>query len=338
MSNLSLPFDFLDFSKALGVNRFLVQGPGGNTSIKTDDTLMIKASGMELADARDKEIFVAVDLAAARAEINGTGDGSCMAAVLDKSAGLRPSIETTFHALLPHKFVFHYHSINSLGYSSSVQGRALINEKLQGLNWAAIPYRKPGLNLTLEIRKAMDSGSPDIFILENHGVIVGSDSVRDAIARVNEVEERLNLQAKEFTNTSPPESLPEVDGWQVVDEFSALAVQPQLRARACGGSYYPDHVVFLGPALQEFSPDELNGLAETPPPFPAVLIKDRGILVKKTASASQRSMLLCLLDFLSRTPKNWDLAPIGSEAEKELLNWDAERYRQKISGASREPN
>ena len=79
---MSLPADFLDFSVVLGRNRLLVQGPGGNTSRKSDGVLSIKASGMELADAGDKAIFVDVDLAAARAEIDGKGDGSCVDTVL----------------------------------------------------------------------------------------------------------------------------------------------------------------------------------------------------------------------------------------------------------------
>ena len=337
MSALSLPAEFLDFSAALGKNRLLVQGPGGNTSMKSDGVLSIKASGMELADARDKAIFVDVDLEAARAEIDGTGDGSCVDTVIDKSIGLRPSIETTFHALLPHKFVFHYHSINSLSHSATVQGRALMNEKLRGLNWAAVPYRKPGLDLTLEIRKAMESGSPEVFILKNHGVIVGSDSVSDAVALVEDVENRLNLDETEFQRSQPAAPLPDIDGWEEVEQFKALAVDANPRTRASAGSYYPDHVVFLGPALPLILPEELGGLTNDPPPFPAVLVKDRGILLKKSANASQRSMVLCLLDFLARIPENWELIPIGSDAENELLNWDAEKYRQKLSGVSRGP-
>ena len=331
---MSLPADFLDFSAVLGRNRLLVQGPGGNTSRKSDGVLSIKASGMELADAGDKAIFVDVDLAAARAEIDGTGDGSCVDTVLNKSIGLRPSIETTFHALLPHKFVFHYHSVNSLGHSSSVQGRTGMNEKLHGLNWAAVPYRKPGLELTLEIRKAMDAGSPDIFILENHGVIVGSDVVSDAVALVEDIENRLNLDATDHPLPQRGEPLPKIEGWNVADEFRSLAVEPKLRSRAVAGSYYPDHVVFLGPALPEISSDELGKLADVPSTIPAVVVRDRGVLVRTTANTSQRSMLLCLQDFLKRVPATWELIPIGSQAEHELLNWDAEKYRQKLSGAS----
>jgi len=42
-------------------------------------------------------------------------------------------------------------------------------------------------------------------------------------------------------------------------------------------------------------------------------------------------MLRCLSDILARLPSDWSLDPIGLEAEAELLNWDAEKYRQTLA-------
>ena len=56
--------EFLQLSAKIGQDRALVQGPGGNTSIKEDDVLWVKASGTELANALTAEIFVPVRLAA----------------------------------------------------------------------------------------------------------------------------------------------------------------------------------------------------------------------------------------------------------------------------------
>ncbi len=49
-------------SARVGRNILLVQGAGGNSSIKDGDVLWVKASGTWLADAEDKEIFVPVSL------------------------------------------------------------------------------------------------------------------------------------------------------------------------------------------------------------------------------------------------------------------------------------
>ncbi len=60
--------DFRTLSAALGQDPLQVQGPGGNTSIKSGDIMWIKASGTDLADAEHEDIFVAVNRAKALAE------------------------------------------------------------------------------------------------------------------------------------------------------------------------------------------------------------------------------------------------------------------------------
>ena len=45
-------------------NILLVQGAGGNSSVKQDDVLWVKASGAWLSEAKEKEMFVPVELAA----------------------------------------------------------------------------------------------------------------------------------------------------------------------------------------------------------------------------------------------------------------------------------
>ena len=50
------------FCHEIGNNSNLVQGSGGNISFKHNDTLLIKASGTKLGDAKSKNIFVAVAL------------------------------------------------------------------------------------------------------------------------------------------------------------------------------------------------------------------------------------------------------------------------------------
>ena len=53
-------------SARIGADPLRMQGPGGNTSVKQGATMWIKASGTELARRRARDIFVAVDLVAAR--------------------------------------------------------------------------------------------------------------------------------------------------------------------------------------------------------------------------------------------------------------------------------
>ena len=53
---------FKEISFKLGSNKNLVQAAGGNTSIKINDSMYIKASGTWLQDSLNKDIFVEVNL------------------------------------------------------------------------------------------------------------------------------------------------------------------------------------------------------------------------------------------------------------------------------------
>src|SRR4051794_11050527 len=61
--------DLRRMSARVGANILLVQGAGGNSSVKRDDVLWVKASGAWLSEAKEKNMFVPVELAGARAAL-----------------------------------------------------------------------------------------------------------------------------------------------------------------------------------------------------------------------------------------------------------------------------
>lgn len=325
---MPLPHAFLELSQRVGADPLLVQGAGGNTSIKTGGNEMwIKASGTELAQALEEDIFVAVDRVKALHEIDH-GPGDCKGTLNDPSCGLRPSIETTFHALLDTTYVFHYHSVGVICHAIAVQGKTLLEEKLQSLNWIWVPYHKPGVPLTRAIRDTIAEQPADVIVLANHGVIITGDDLNVIAARVDDVETRLELPLNVETSDAPAEDVNDV--WQRLPKFQALATDTTLLQRASSGTYYPDHVVFLGPGLPVVSadsfPDKVNDL-----PVPAVIVEGQGIYMKRDASPAHHAMLQCVFSVLGRVPEDWGLVPIGNEAEAELLDWDAEQYRQALA-------
>ena len=310
--------DFRALSAVLGKNPLRVQGAGGNTSIKDGAVMWIKASGTELADAQTKNIFVAVDRNAAKAQANGAGDGSCKDTVLDPAITLRPSIETTFHAALDWAVVAHTHSIATLTHCISPEGRIALDAKLKGLPFVRVPYAKPGLRLTREIMARVHVDT-QIIVLENHGLICCADSVGATARLMDDVEARLEMPTLPNNGTPPTE--PAAGGFEWTPE-SWMAQDDRAADLAISGSYYPDHVVFLGPALPLKDHDAAP---------PAILVKGKGMLLRDGATPAQRAMLRCLSDLLSRLPVDWTASPIGAEAEAELLNWDAEKYRQALA-------
>jgi rhamnose utilization protein RhaD (predicted bifunctional aldolase and dehydrogenase) len=315
------PNDFKAFctlSAALGSDHLRVQGAGGNTSIKAGRTMWIKASGTELSDAVTRNIFVAVDREAARAQAYGDGDGSCKDTVLDLSSTLRPSIETTFHAALDWAVVAHTHSIATLTHAVSPEGRAVAATKLAGLPHVFVPYAKPGLPLTRQILARV---TPDtqVVILENHGLICCANTVAEVSDLMDDVERRLALPVLHGHANLPDKAAPIGFQWTAQ---SWIAQNERAMSLASSGSYYPDHVVFLGSALPMSDHDEKP---------PAVIVEGVGIALRDDATPSQRAMLRCLADLLSRLPDDWSAYPIGADAEAELLNWDAEKYRQALA-------
>ena len=318
LPNLVTP-EFCALSAMLGKDPLQVQGPGGNTSIKEGSVMYIKASGTKLSDAEDTNIFVAVDRDAAVLEAKEkAGDGSCKDTVLDKSHRLRPSIETTFHAALPHKVVVHTHSVAAITHAISPEGRKVAEEKLANLPFVMVPYAKPGLPLTREIL-ARISAQTMVIVLQNHGLICVGDSVAEVKALIDEVEQRLKLDPCATSATMPERPAP--DGFIWSDQ-NWLAQNAQAFEWAKNGTYYPDHVVFLGPCLPTKDHDANP---------PAILQKDEGVLIRSDATSSQKAMLRCIEDVLSRVQDGWSLDPICEEAEIELLNWDAEKYRQALA-------
>ncbi|MEM9438514.1 MAG: class II aldolase/adducin family protein [Pseudomonadota bacterium] len=307
---------FRAMSARLGQDPLQVQGPGGNTSIKGGGVMWIKASGTELANAERQQIFVAVDHAAAQAEANGAGDGSCKSTGLDPAVTLRPSIETTFHAALDHAVVAHTHSVATLTHAISPEGRVAARNKLSGLPFVMVPYAKPGLPLTREIM-ARVTEETRIVILQNHGLLCFGATVEEVSATIAEVESRLAMVPRGVEQGDQGDA-PEGFSWA---PESWMAGDARASKLALAGSYYPDHVVFLGPRLPQGDHDG----------NPPAILRDEGVLLRDDATDAQRAMLTCLSDVLRRLPEDWSAEPIGEAAEAELLDWDAEKYRQALA-------
>ena len=84
--------------------------------------------------------------------------------------------------------------------------------------------------------------------------------------------------------------------------------------------FYPDHVVFLGTSIaRDFSSDG-----------PAILLPRKGILIHKNAKPAVEAMLQCLSDVFLRVPASAKLKALTPEEIDQLLNWDAEKYRQTL--------
>ncbi len=310
-------------SARLGGDPMLVQGGGGNVSLKSHDTLWVKASGKWLAQAECEPIFVPVALDGVRVSVAAGAADPVSPHVLGGSASLRPSIETTLHALLPHRVVVHLHSIHALAAAVRDDGAGFAAERLEGTDWRWLPYCRPGLPLTRAIA-ALGRPAPAVVLLANHGLVVGADDCASAETLIHDIERRL---------ATVPRRAPAADLAALGAEAAARGLQlprsPRLHdiatdavslRHALAGPLFPDQVVFLGPRI---TTDEAADA-------PFVVLPGRGVLLRPDITAGQEEMLLCLALLFQHLPADASLAVLDLAEAGGLLGWEAERYRKTL--------
>jgi len=235
-----------------------------------------------------------------------------------EQGGLRPSIETSLHAVFPQRVVLHAHCIHTLAHAVQEDPVAAIGDKLAAFRWGCVGYAKPGANLARLVQGQVAAGC-DVVVLSNHGIIVAADTVREAADKLDRVAAALRVDPVPFapTDLDPP------PGWREGPQsLSQLALDPARMAMATGGSLYPDHVIFCGMGVM--ASDNVPDVDY--PPF--VLMPGRGAVVRADASPGAQALAQCLGDVLVRVPEGVALHYLTLEQNGELLNWEAEQYRQ----------
>lgn len=321
--------EFERFSADLGRRLDLVQGAGGNMSIKTGTMMRIKASGAWLADALTKPSFVEVDLQKIQGLLAGDFDDAALTAALASEAALRPSIETPLHALSPFAVIAHVHSASAIAFAVRQDARERLGERLAGIDWAFIPYARPGAPLAKAVRAAFTHGRPKVLILGNHGLVVAENTVGALRALLEDVESRLatdHASPVVARGQKPPP--PAGYRWALNSPAEFLAFDEERLNIAAKGSLYPDHVVFLGPAIAVLR--DASSLSTMIPPPKAAIVKSVGVLARADLTRGALAMLDCLGLVLARLDPAAHINYLSAADEAELLGWDAETYRQAL--------
>ncbi|MGF1553331.1 MAG: class II aldolase/adducin family protein [Paracoccaceae bacterium] len=325
--------DLVATSARLGRDPLQVQGPGGNTSLKADGAMWVKASGTWLAEAEERAIMVPVEQAALRDAV--LSDGAVRAADFVPeglaAAGLRPSIETSVHAVLPQPVVLHTHCVSTIAVAIREDVEAVVRERLADLDPIVVPYVMPGEPLARALA-AEAAPRRRVAVLGNHGLIAMGESVAEAAGLLGEVALRL-----------APDTVPEAPGEVALASeryrpaeapaLRAVAADPERLALAAGGPYYPDHVVFLGASLAVAEPGEdVEAAAERHGEAPAlVVLPGRGGAIRRDAPAAAEAMARCLGDVIARVAPGAPVRALSAGEIAALLGWDAEKHRQALS-------
>lgn len=326
-------------SALLGSNFLITQGPGGNTSLKVEDTLWVKASGKWLSNACVEDIFLPLSLSGILKDIQANLPDPVGANCLVHGP-LRPSIETSLHALIPHPAVIHVHALNTLSFAVMMAGEEQLIPLLEGLNWVWVPYYKPGVDLTQAISRILLNKIPDIFILANHGLVVGAAFAEVAKERIFEVEKRLEKTLRPFCSEPGLQLFEMANRLGMVlpqeSKIHTLALDPISFKIGKQGILYPDQVVFLGEAPlvieKEMDPEQTlqRYLSRYRKPPVYAIIESQGVLVCPSSKVTLELMLLCQTFLLSKISEQEKLCFLTDQMVDALVHWEAEHYRQSM--------
>ena len=323
------------FCARLGRDPLLVQGAGGNASVKQGDALWVKASGFWLAEAAEKAIFLPVDLPKLQAALTAE-DFSVTPQPLGES-GLRPSIETLLHALMPQRYVLHLHAVDALAHLVRQDAQATLPHALGALAAQAawVGYAQPGAPLAHAVSSALATHpGTSLLLLQNHGIVLGASTQTALEILLADVLAHLRLAPKSLpvTPAAPPPA-----GYVPIRDarLHALAQNVSLAARLTSDwALYPDHVVFLGakPVVYANMAACRAALASADATSPDLcFVLGQGTYTRPEFSAAKLAQLQCYFEVLIRLADDARCAALNDSAVAALLNWDAEKYRQKIA-------
>ena len=165
-------------SKKYGKNNSYIQGPAGNISVKYSNNMLIKSSGVKLKD---------VDYFTGWSDINinylteyfsfiKNLDDTKYFNILNESVqnNTVPSMESGMHSILK-KYVIHTHPNILIEILSNKNCKKILSSLYADIDYCFVPLLMPGLDLFEFIAK--QDKIYDVYFLQNHGLIVNSNSI-----------------------------------------------------------------------------------------------------------------------------------------------------------------
>ncbi|BCS81794.1 class II aldolase/adducin family protein [Anaerocellum diazotrophicum] len=320
-----------------------VQGGGGNISVKLDSQYMaIKASGFRLDQVTEEDGYVVVDYQRIKSfyesvNISVVKDYEkesleiAQKSVLSFSGRiLRPSVEVGFHSILD-RYVIHSHSVYANILTCSREGRQLCYKIFENRNFSLIwvPYINPGFSLTLEISNQLRSlpaidKRPKVIFMENHGLVVSSDNLKEAY----EVHEMVNLLIKRWFKIRgryPSCVLKQVGDKRyqsktrfILDFIKSEGFEVDLFEKY---PLYPDQLVYINSSMYTENPKIEIDLP-------------RGTVIYNSTYSEAVAIdetLLAYLYLITKINKFGLTIKSMSRNEMEYIkNWESEKYRKEI--------
>lgn len=322
--------DLVELCRFYGERADLVQGPGGNISVKTNDGLMlIKASGCALSSVSDVSNTVIYIT-----ELAGDVKDNKYRPLEEYSPSYssRASMETYMHSFL-YKYVVHLHPIQVNSILVQKDARKICQELFPTALF--LDYVTPGVKLAKKLKKEWNG--EQVILLANHGIVVTLGDLSGVKKLVKQVlktcEEYLGTSFDKYENVNKISSLiSNLTGESCVTYCSEVEFSDTFVFEESGSSLFPDKVIFCGSKF--LICDKLN--KETFQKFihengcaPKVIRYDsETYFTGKSLSKCRDAEAILLAN--ANLYSNSILKSLTAAQENELVNMESEKYRSKL--------
>lgn len=342
-------------SQYAGTRFDLVQAGGGNSSVKlNDETMIVKASGINLSEVTShsgyvevnyqkiRDWFKSIDLSAKDKKQREQLGNELLQSSANKAQG-KPSIETFLHALL-NTYTLHTHPISVNAITALPDWRNILLEIFP--DSICVAYATPGIDLALELVAALNKNkaTAKIIFLQNHGLIVSSDKYEEIYTLTEQVANKLahkmSMDLTRYENVTRLQTLVE-NHWDslpvihcsddeiiknmLANESETLEVWP----------FCPDTLIYCG-----VSPVYLSDINDAAPlnnyykkysePAKIIILNKQVYFVSVSLKKAAESEALFKFHLLAASTNTAEINRLSIEEISYLNNWDAEKYRQKI--------
>ena len=320
--------NLLDISERIGKNSEYIALSGGNISLKINNKILIKGSGQMLSEAKTKPIFVQLDL-------NGKKDKSNIINSKDLSkvvnTNINPSIELPLHLNLPFKCIIHTHPIDIIALTILEKIPLSIKNNLDIYSYIKLPYIEIGEKLGTIIEKNFLKTKSKIFILDNHGIVIGHDTPAEAEKLHNEFCKKIIIDRrcppkfkkslmKPFLDLLPNAYIPNLE------IIHSLATDPLSLELCKKNAPYPDHIVFCGKETQIIKrKEDLKYVSLVNKKW--LLIEKKGVIILDSKNTKIQEMLSFLAEIYLRVNNLKNINLLSDSECENIFNKEEEKYR-----------
>ncbi|ULY68552.1 class II aldolase [Chlorella virus XW01] len=316
----------------------LVQAGGGNTSVKINDLLIIKSSGINLSTVNEKSGYTIIDNKKLLLDINKNHKDFYTKEISHYNyfGNSRGSIETFMHSFLK-KYTVHLHPIQINQILISKNAKSLLQNILEDINDVLIiDYYTPGIKLANIIKEKYNN--QNIIYLINHGIIFTTnnyneiyDLIENTIIKFEKYNNNNNNNNYNYNKYKYTNFISKIiNNFYNINNITYLSQNSTLKnylSNISNFNYqisFPDCLIYCGYKVC-FNINNLNKNDK-----PIIIIYNNEIYINSTTLNKCKDIEEVLIANLLILDNKYEKNYLSNDELYYLSNWDAELFRKNL--------